>query len=64
MRYKIVEENDPDELTSSVNVWIQAGWEPQGGVSVVRYEYDVARKDYTESNFIYTQALIHRQLLP
>lgn len=35
MVYLVLMANDPDELTDKVNLAIEAGWKPQGGVSIM-----------------------------
>jgi len=35
MEYEILEGQDTHQLTKVVNKWIQNGWQPIGGVSVI-----------------------------
>lgn len=49
-RYLILEGSSADELAQHVNKFMQAGWEPQGGVSVT---------DATWHEPKYAQAMMH-----
>lgn len=37
MKYRVVSEESEYELANRVNKWIEDGWRPQGGLSVVYY---------------------------
>ncbi|MCP4750419.1 MAG: DUF1737 domain-containing protein [Proteobacteria bacterium] len=58
MEYEIVEAVDSDGLTEEVNSMLKQGWKPQGGVNVLRYEYEVEGKEGKEVSYLYSQALV------
>lgn len=60
MEYKLVSASSESELESLVNAELQNGFEPVGGVYVVRYEWTNERKGYTESEWLYTQSLVKK----
>jgi hypothetical protein len=62
MRYKVIETSTPGELVEKVNEDIKAGWEPQGGVNIIRYEREDPHKHYVEFYYEYGQAMIHRKI--
>ena len=55
MEYCIVEENDPDVLTRSVNKAMLKGWQLHGSLNVLRWEYDGPQDSGTA--WLYIQAM-------
>lgn len=57
LTYRIIVDDNATNLTDSVNDLLAQGWVLQGGVSLVRYEYENARKGYTETEWVWAQAM-------
>lgn len=61
MRYEILACESAVELETLVQDYINAGWEPIGGVALTSFEYEVTGKGYTERAMAYTQAMIKKE---
>lgn len=57
LRYIVVTGYSPDDLAASVKAEIDNGWKPQGGVAVVRWDYE-DRKGYADTYYQYAQAMV------
>jgi len=58
VKYEIATGESSDELVATVNEMIGEGWRPQGGVSATRYEWENDRKGYSESSWVWAQAMV------
>lgn len=58
MKYRIVIEDTASSLGDAVSGLLELGWRPQGGVAVVNYTYENERKGYTESEWVWAQAMV------
>jgi hypothetical protein len=64
MKYMIAVDATPARLASTVNAFIETGWEPIGGVTVSsdRDSWTNERKGYDESSYteVWAQALVNK----
>jgi hypothetical protein len=60
MQYTIIQALSDDELELKVNDYMDAGWKPQGGVSVTPIpEGGIGGFCYDRGGLLYSQALCH-----
>lgn len=55
--YRVLEGDSPRELREQVEELLADGWVPIGGVSVLRWTYELHDGDY-ETAWRYTQAMV------
>lgn len=60
MHYTVQWAETLEELAKQVGYAMQSGYVPQGGIFVLRSEYENERKGYSESETIYYQAMIRK----
>ena len=60
MDYDLAESETAAELSVIVRRAIKEGWEPHGSACVASYLYTNERENYSETRFVYTQALIKK----
>jgi hypothetical protein len=58
MDYMIAIEGSTSDLAETVKEHMATGWRPQGGVAVMRYQVENDRKGYSESEWVWAQALV------
>lgn len=56
-KYDVVESDSLVELIKTVQEKVDNGWKPQGGISATYIEWENERKGYTESYWMYFQAI-------
>ena len=58
MKYKILVNESSGDLSEAVNKYIQDGWEPIGGISVLQYNWET--ESDLECEFLCYQSIIKR----
>jgi len=57
--YQVVVEESIKDLEETVSKLILEGWRPQGGIAIIRFDYE-DRKGYSEAAWFYHQAMTFR----
>jgi hypothetical protein len=56
--YRLVTGSDAYSLENEIKPLLIEGWQPLGGVSVIRYESTNERKGYKEDWWLFSQAMV------